>query len=408
MDGTPGANEQIVVAIVGMGMRGNQLVKNIPAGGRIAAICDADAGKTAAAMEKFTATWNVYDDYRKLLERKDLTGVIICPCDHHHVHASILACQSGLDVYVEKPLTAYLAEGRTLVKVARKYQRVVQTGTQQRTMEMDRFACEFVRDGGIGKLKLVETVNYSSSKLYVPADFPEEPIRAGMNWDLWQGPAHAHPFNHLLCAHYTDKTGGFWGSCRDFSAGQTGGMGAHAYDMIQYALGADLSGPVEFWLVGPPKDRTARVDFRYANGVEVHLVFKEGPNHTGPQQGAVFTGEKCKIEINRNKFNSEPMGFVKNGPDAKLAKKWEGEGYLAEGHVQNWFDCIKSRGKPNADVETGHRTISIGHIVNIVRQIGAPGETLKWDTTAERFTNSEAGNQLLDRPRRKGWELPDV
>ena len=190
MGSTPGANEQIVVAIVGMGMRGNQLVKNIPAGGRIAAICDADARKTTAAMEKFAATWDVYDDYHKLLERKDLTGVIICPCDHHHVHASILACQAGLDVYVEKPLTTYLAEGRALVKAARKYQRVVQTGTQQRTMEMDRFACEFVRDGGIGKLKLVETVNYSSSKLYVPTAFPEEPIRAGMNWDLWQGPAH--------------------------------------------------------------------------------------------------------------------------------------------------------------------------------------------------------------------------
>lgn len=403
--GVPSANEQVIVAIVGMGMRGHQLVGNIPAGGRIAAICDADSRKTAGALKQFQANWKVYDDYRKLFEQKDLTAVIVCPCDQHHVLAGILACQAGLDLYIEKPLSFYVAEGRALVQAARKYRRVVQTGTQQRTMEMDRFACKLVRDGSIGKVRMVECVNYPSSIPYPAAGFPEEPIPFGVNWDLWQGPAPVHPFNKLLFAHWSENLAHYWGSWRDYSAGQTGGMGAHAYDMVQCALGTDETGPVELWLMDQPSP-AARVDFRYANGIEVQLKFPDKQPYRGPRLGAVLVGQQCKIEINRNKFTTNPPDFVKHGPDPKLAAKWEGEGWLAHGHVQNWFDCIKSRNRPNADVEVGHRTATIGHLINIVRQVGHLGEPLRWDPAAERFTNSEEGNRLLDRPRRQGWELP--
>jgi predicted dehydrogenase len=229
-----------------------------------------------------------------------------------------------------------------------------------------------------------------------------------LNWDLWQGPAAVHPFNAQVLGP------GWWRRCRDYSAGPIGQNGTHAYDMIQYAMGADESGPVEYRLLeeGP----AGRVRFRYANGVEVRLKYPLGgaspyrdqPPSPGPQMGAIFVGEKCKIEINRNKFTANPKDFVANGPDPKLADKWYGPDWIARPHVQNWLDCIKTRQKPNADVEVGHRSAAICHVINIVRELGRAGETLQWDPASERFTNSKEGNELLDRPRRKGWELPAV
>ena len=147
----------------------------------------------------------------------------------------------------------------------------------------------------------------------------------------------------------------------------------------------------------------ARLRFRYANGVEVRLTFPDEEPRRGPQLGAVFAGEDCKIEINRNKFTTNPPDFIKHPPDPKLAEKWEGDGWVAKGHVQNWFDCIRSREKPNADVEIGHRTASLCQLLVITRQLGRP---VKWDPDQEIFPGDEEANALLDRPRREGWELP--
>ena len=399
----PGANEQIVLGIVGMGQRGNQLLANIPATGRVAAICDADSRKTADALKRHQASWKVHRDYRKMVEQRDLDTVIVCACDPHHVLAGIFACLAGKDVYCEKPLSLYIPEGRALVKAARKYGRVVQTGTQQRTMEMNRFACEFVRAGGIGQLEAVECVNFTGPIPYPAEGLPEEPAPHGMDWELWQGQAPGRPFNRQLFAHWTDRVGHWWGNWQDYSNGQLTGLGAHAFDMVQYALGADETGPVELWPVedGP----TARIHFRYANGAEVRLRFPDKEPYRGPRLGAIFIGEKCKIEINRNKFTTNPPDFIKDPPNPKLSRKWEGDGWIAQGHVQNWFDCIKSRAKPNADVEIGHRTATVCQLLVIVRRLG---RRLKWNPEKEEFVGDEQANKLLDRPRRDGWKLPDL
>jgi predicted dehydrogenase len=396
-----GANEQIVVGIIGMGVRGNQLILNVPASGRVAAICDADARKTAEAVSTHKAKWRIFQDYRELLEQKDLDAVFVAACDHHHVLASILACQAGKDVYCEKPLSLYVREGRALVTAARKHGRVVQTGTQQRTMEMNRFACEFVRDGGIGQIRAIECVNFKGPIPYPAEGLPAEPLPAEVDWELWQGQAPERPFNRKLFAHWTDNAGNWWGNWRDYSNSQLTGMGSHAYDMVQYALGADESGPVEFWPV--EKGPNASLHFRYANGVEVRLSFPDEEPRRGPQLGAVFTGSACKIEINRNKFTTNPPDFIRNPPDPRLAEKWEGDGWVAKGHVDNWFDCIRTRARPNADVEIGHRTASLCQLLVITRQVG---RRLKWDPQQELFRDDAEANSLLDRPRRKGWELP--
>jgi len=182
-----GANEQIVVGVIGMGVRGTQLLLNVPASGRVASVCDADARKTAEAVNAHKATWRVDQDYRALLEQQDLDAVFVAACDHHHVLASILACQAGKHVYCEKPLLLYIREGRALVAAARKHGCVVQTGTQQRTMEMNRFTCEFMRDGGIGQIRAVECVNFKGPIAYPAEGLPAEPIPEGVDWNLWQG-----------------------------------------------------------------------------------------------------------------------------------------------------------------------------------------------------------------------------
>ena len=399
--GTMGANEQIVLGIIGMGERGNQMLDNIPPNGRVAAICDADSRKTAEASEIHGAAWKVYRDYRQMLDQQDLDAVIVTSCDHHHVLPGILACQAGKDVYCEKPLSLYVREGRALVTAARKYGRVVQTGTQQRTMEMNRFACEFVRDGGIGAIHAVECVNYGGPSFYPAEGLPQQPVPEGVDWELWQGLAPTRPFNQRLFAHWTDNAGGWWGQWFDYSNGQLTGMGSHAYDMVQYALGMDETGPVELWPVEPgPR---ARLRFRYANGVEVRLAFPDERPYRGPRLGAVFTGADCKIEINRNKFTTNPPDFVPDPPDPELAEKWEGEGWIARGHVEDWFDCIKTRARPNADVEIGHRTASLCQLLVITRLLG---RRLRWDPQSESFPGDDEANAWLDRPRRKGWELP--
>ena len=400
---TPGANEQIVVGIIGMGVRGTQLVMNVPQSGRVAAICDADAGKTARATEHYRADWKIYQDYRKMLDQQDLDAIIISACDHHHVQAGILACQAGKDVYVEKPLSIYIREGRALVQAVRKYGRVAQTGTQQRTMEMNRFACEFVRDGGIGKIHAIECVNFKGPRPYPAEGLPAEPVPAELDWDRWQGQAPNHPYNRMLASHWTDQAGSWWGNWRDYSVSQLTGLGAHAFDMVQYATGMDRSGPVELWPVEAGPD--ARVHFRYANGVEVRLRFPDAEPQQGPELGAIFVGSECKMEINRNKFTTNPPDFVKDGPDPKLAEKWEGDGWVAKGHLQNWFDCIASREQPHADVEIGHRTASLCQLLDITRQLQ---RRLKWNPDREIFVDDEQANALLDRPRRQGWELPNL
>jgi predicted dehydrogenase len=401
--GAPGANEQIVLGIIGMGQRGNQLVSNVPQSGRVAAICDADLRKTSAATKAHRADWSIHQDYRRMLDQEDLDAVIICPCDHHHVQAGILACQAGKDIYVEKPLSLYIREGRALVRSVRRHGRVAQTGTQQRSMEMNQFACELVRDGGIGKIRAVECVNFNGPIPYPAEGLPAEPIPEGVDWDLWQGQAPRRPFNRQLFSHWTDGVGRWWGNWRAYSNSQLTGLGAHAFDMVQYALAADETGPVEFWPVeeGP----TARIHFRYANGVEVRLQFPDQQPYRGPRNGAIFVGSECKIEINRNKFTTNPPDFVKHPPNAELAAKWEGDGWIAKGHVQNWFDCIRTRKKPNADVEIGHRTATVCQLLVITRQLG---RRLTWDPQKEIFPDDDQANALLDRPRHKGWELPET
>jgi predicted dehydrogenase len=390
-DGGPGANEEIIIGVIGTGGRANQLIDQVPPPGRIVAAADCFTYRATETKKKKKADWAIYQDYRQMFDKEKLDAVIIATPDHGRTLPCIRAVQHGLDVYAEKPLTAYIGEGRVLVNHVRKNNRILQVGTQQRTMEVNRFCCAFVRDGKLGKITQVSAVNYPRSHKY--KGLPEEKVPDTDDWNTWCGPTPVRPFNKQLQFS--------WMQWYDYSGGEMTNWGAHGVDQIQWALGKDGTGPTELW----PDGEKGIVSMKYADGTPVRFERDSGPKG-GPMGGAVFIGTDCKMEINRNKFTTNPADFVKDAPDPAVQDaKWEGAGWIARPHIQNWLECIKSRKLPNADVEIGHRSISVCHLVNITRELN---RKLQWDPEKEQFVGDDEANKLVNRSRREGFELPKV
>ncbi len=393
--GKTGANDRIAVGAIGVGGRASLLLQQLPESAQIVALSDCNLPRAEGFKAKMNGAWPIHQDYRKLLDRKDIDAVIVATGEFQRVLPCIHACQAGKDVYAEKPLTLYVREGRALVDAVRRHDRVLQVGSQQRSMAMNRVACELVRSGALGKVLEVRAINYGGAEASPAQGLPEQAVPAGLDWNLWLNQAAARPF-------HADWMG--WMRWRDFAGGEMTNWGAHGVDQIQWALGMDGTGPTELkpLSAGP----NGQVAMRYANGVEVNFVLE--PGH-GPMGGAVFICEKGKLEINRNKFASNPPEIAaelqKTIDVAEEERKWSDELALwqARWHMQDWLDCIRSRKRPVADVEIGHRSISVCHLANITRAAGRP---LRWDPKSEQFVGDDQANGYLDRPRRQGFELP--
>ncbi len=390
-DGKPGANERITVGTISCGSRVSLLVDQLPEQAQMVAVCDCNLPRAEAFKAARKAHWPVYQNYHKLLERKDIDAVIIGTQEFQRALLCVHACQAGKDVYAEKPLTLCSHEGRVLVEAARKNQRVFQVGTQQRSMAMNRVACELIRSGGLGKIIEVLAICYPGIGASPKDVGPAEPVPAGLDWDMWLNQAAWRPFNK------------YWGGGgRDFYGGEMTNWGAHGVDQIQWALGMDGTGPVEMWPASPGPN--GKVEMRYANGVPVRFVLDKGP-----WGGAIFVCEKGKLEVNRNKFASNPkdiaVELLKKVDEAAEEKKWSDQTALwqAKWHMQNWLDCIRTRQRPVADVEIGHRSITVCHLANITRWVG---RRLAWDPAKEQFVGDDEANKFVTRPRRKGYELP--
>ncbi len=393
--GKPRANERITVGAIGVGGRASLLLQQLPESAQIVALSDCNLPRAEGFKAKAGADWPVYQDYRKLLDRKDIDAVIVATGEFQRVVPCIHACQAGKDVYAEKPLTLYVREGRALVEAVRRHDRVLQVGSQQRSMAMNRVACELIRSGGLGKVLEVRAINYTGPQASPAQGLPEVSVPAGLNWNVWLNQGAERPFNPGWMS---------WMQWRDFSGGEMTNWGAHGIDQIQWALGMDGTGPTEMRPLseGP----NGQVAMRYANGVPVNFVIETGK---GPMGGAVFICEKGKLEINRNKFSSNPPEIAaelnKKVDVAEEERKWSDELALwqARWHMQDWLDCIRSRKQPVADVEIGHRSVTVCHLANITRAAGRP---LRWDPKLEQFIGDEQANSYLDRPRRAGFELP--
>lgn len=392
--GTPGPNERIGIGAIGVGNRAALLLEQLPEDGRIVALSDCNLPRAETFKKNKGGDWPVHQDYRHLLDRKDVDAVIVATLDFQRVLPCIHACQAGKDIYAEKPLTLYIHEGRVLVEAVRKYKRVLQVGTQQRSMAINRIACEFVRNGGLGKILEVRAVNYTGPNPLPKEPFPEEPVPAGLDWDKWLNQAAWRPFNHRWMQ---------WGWL-DMMGGEMTNWGAHGVDQVQWALGRDDTAPVEMWPLTPGYN--GQVEMRYADGIPLRFILERGP-----VGGAVFVGESGKLEINRNKVTSNPPSIaaelLKKVDTEAEERRWSDQTALwqARWHMKNWLDCIRTRQKPVADVEIGHRSVSVCHLANITR---FEGRKLRWDPIKERFESDEAANRWVVRKRRAGYELPET
>ena len=258
-DGGLGANEIVIIGVIGVGNRAKQLIEQVPEGGRVVAVADCYLKRATDAANERKAEWSIYQDYREMFDKERLDAVIVGTPDHARTLPCIRALQAALDVYAEKPLTAYISEGRTLVNAVRNNKRILQVGTQQRTMEINRFCCKYIRDGKIGKIERVSAVNYPGPKLC--SALSEEPVPEGDDWNAWCGPTTLRPFNSQL------QFG--WMQWRDYSGGEMTNWGAHGVDQIQWALGKSHTGPTELWPEEP--GRNGKVSMRYADGTLVNF-----------------------------------------------------------------------------------------------------------------------------------------
>jgi predicted dehydrogenase len=333
-------------------------------------------------------------DFRDVLSRKDIDAVVIATPDHWHAIPAIEACQASKDIYCEKPLSLTILEAKTMVDAVRKYNRVFQTGSQQRSENGFRLACELVRSGRIGKLKSVYVNVGSPSK---PCDLPAEKPEPGLEWDLWLGQAPKRPYNSVLSPRGVHTHFPAWRNYREYSGGMMTDWGAHHFDIAQWGLGMDKSGPVE---IIPPQDPKAErgVHYVYANGVVV--IHGEEYEPKKNVNGVAFIGSDGKIFVNRGYLASEPAEIVKQPLGEKDVHL-----FVSPGHQQNWLDCIRSRNRPLCDVEVGARSVTVCHLGNLAYW---NHRKLRWDPSRWEFVGDAEANKWLDRDRRDPWQLPKV
>jgi hypothetical protein len=426
-DGNVAPSERLTMGLIGHGCMGQGHLHRL-VGDRevqVLAVCDVDSVRREEAKRRVDETYAAraggkydgcaaYNDYREVLARPDIDAVVIVTPDHWHSLQSIDAAKAGKDVYCEKPISLTIGQGRRLVETVQRYSRIFQTGTQYRSIPTIRQVCNFVRAGGLGKVKSVFTLwGKLGSNLgvdsYVPLDFalPAQPVPDGLDWDLWVGPAPWQPYNS---AYHRNPSPGVvpWCFHEDFGAAAVTWYHSHAADVIQYALGMENSGPVE--IIHPSSGTYPTLTFRYANGTLLHHVdhwgmvkdvYKAVPATARLEGnfGGVFVGERGWVT------SMSTGGPVEAGPEElfKEMKLTTREVNIGDNnHHANWFECIRTRRPTSCPEEIGHRGASLGHLAIIAYKLQ---RSLKWDPAAEQFVDDEAANRLCARAMRSPWRV---
>jgi predicted dehydrogenase len=400
---TPSPNDRPGIALVGCGGMGRVDAANASNHGDIIAVCDVDDTHAAAAAEQFTVDGKVparFSDFRRLLERHDIHAIVNATPDHWHSLVNIAAARAGKDVYSEKPLTLTIDEGRHVVEAVRQHKTVLQTGTQQRSMQRFRLACELVRNGRIGKLQQAE--------VWLPAGlregpFKAAPVPAGLNWDFWQGQAPKFDYIPQRCHLYFR----YW---YEYSGGTMTDWGAHHNDIAYWAIGLVAPRDVEARHLSEPipggYTTFAEYDVRYtyANGVGLHIhttkddnIYGEKVNADGQRNGIRFEGTDGWIWVNRQQITASNPDFLHTPLPADAARL-----PVSNDHMGNFFDCIRSRQDPICHVEIGHRSATMCHLGAIALRTG---RKLTWNGEKEKFTgdHSSEANKYLQRKMRKPY-----
>lgn len=396
--GAMGPNDRLQLGFIGVGVMGRGHLSRFleQPDVQVLAISDVVAERRDSAQQMVVSRYSQkkdkgqasvcqqYGDFRELLARKDIDAVVIATPDHWHAIPCILAARAGKDIYCEKPLTRTIAEGRQIVEEVNKAKCIFQTGSQQRSEFGHRFrkAVLLVQQGVIGKVK---TVRIGVGAPAVPCDLPGQPVPPGTDWKMWVGPAAMRDYNEVLCPKGVHRHFPLWRNYREYAGGGLADMGAHHFDIAQWALGMDESGPVN---IEPPSgNQNSGLRYLYANGIEMF--------HGGPS-GCTFEGSEGTIYVDRDQFKITPDQLAKREVQDDRQKV-----YFSTNHHRNWLECIKQRKQPICTAETGHRSASICHLGNIGYQLRT---RLTWDPKAERFVGNEEANKLLSPNYRTEWQ----
>ncbi|RCR67691.1 Gfo/Idh/MocA family protein [Larkinella punicea] len=327
-----------------------------------------------------------YNDFRQLLDRKDIDAVVIASPDHWHAVMAVKAAEAGKDIYCEKPLALTIKEGRAMVNAARKHKKVFQTGSMQRSWPEFRQTAELIRNGYIGDIKGIKVNVGPPPKRY---DLPAEPIPEGLDWAMWLGPNEPVPFNSELAPPLSKDVFPNWRNYKEFGGGMVTDWGAHMFDIVQWSLDMDNSGPVE---VIPPDGKEHKfLTYRYDNGITMTHEPWEWNN------AIQFVGSEGTLNIQRKKLETTPATLKDKviGPDEKHV-------YHSDNHYKDFLDAMRKRSQPICDVEIGHRTASVCTIGNIAYQLKRP---LKWDPKKENFKKDKEANGLLERSLKSEWAI---
>lgn len=417
--------ETIRLALIGAGSRGGQLLDIFLPHQEVqfVAVADPDdqhATQTAERIgrDKKTKAPDTVRDYRKLLDRQDIDAVVIATPDHWHAHPTIHACQAGKDVYCEKPLAHNIKEGRAMIKAARKYNRVVAIGTQQRSSENFQKAVETVRSGALGKIFWVQTWNFENISPTGMGIEPNTSAPPHVDYDLWLGPAPERPFNlnrfHLLFRWYFDYAGGMMSD-----------WGVHLNDIVLWAL--DQKGPKTVSTTGgiltTEDDRdtpdTMQVVYTFDNNCVLTYSMRKGNSLSflGRSYGILFCGTNGSLVLDRSGHEIIPDQVIQpygirlvkgDRPTRKIdlqPSNFKAKDDGTPAHVANFLDCVKTRNRPTTDVEINHFSTNTTHLGNIAYMTK---RTLTWDAENETFPGDDEANALLGRTYRKGYELPEV
>ncbi len=424
-EGNVAPSERITMGCIGCGKQSQYLMRCfLTPATQVVAACDVDKLKLERSakniVEKYYADKKDgaykgcarYHDFHELLARPDIDAVVISTPDHWHAIATIEACRAGKDVYCEKPLTQTIAEAQAMVNTVRQYGRVFQTGSMQRSSREFRFACELVRNGYIGDIKHV-TVSVGGP----PEDrvLPPEPVPDYLDWDMWVGPAMWRPYNHDLAPHISFDGFPNWRYYSYYGGGGMTDWGAHHFDIAQWGLGMDGSGPVEIY---PPDGEHKVLTYKYANGITMTRDSQvRGPDGTGlpftgdaypawleyarqnrgRMRGVLFEGTTGKIEVDRGHLQTWPAALKDQviGPNQIHL-------YDSKSHYADWLEAIRKRSDPICKIEIGASSVTVCHLGNIAYTLKRP---LKWDPKRQVFIGDEEANRMLSRPMRSPWQI---
>jgi predicted dehydrogenase len=351
---------------------------------QVVAVCDVNRNNLNQAhsiVNKYYGNTDcvAYGDFRQLLAREDIDIVLCAAGDRWHTPISIAAVKAGKDIYCEKPISLTIYEARELAHTVRRYGRIFQTGTQQRSWREFRFACELIQNGFIGPLKRI-TVNVGGppKECNLPAGGPPPDW---LNYDMWLGQAPWRPFHPELLG---------WMTWRDYSGGEMTNWGTHMFDIAQWAMGMDESGPVE--IIPPDGKNYPVLTYKYSNGV---TMVRDKINR--PEPGVLFEGTQGRIEVTRDYLGTQPEHLIRQkiGPN-------EIHLYESKNHPDNFVECVKTRKRPASDADVGYRSITVCHLGNIAYWLNRP---LKWDPQKEQFVNDPEADRMLWRQMRSPWTI---